>query len=89
MHSYAIGPAGLEPLHSRPVPLAQTPAPVFAAAGQERVRIAGFDVMGALRTLDLDLATAPTPRAEMLARDWPAVLGLRLDDAGEATFPDP
>ena len=89
LHSYALGPAGLEPLHSRRLALAQTPAPVFAAAGRERVRIAGFDVTGVLRTLELDLGAALAPRAEALERDWPAVLGLRLDDTGDATLPSP
>jgi WD40 repeat protein/subtilisin-like proprotein convertase family protein len=93
LHSYAVGPAGLEPLHSRRLPLVETPAPAFAAAGQERVRLAGFNLTGALRLLEVDLGAAPepalAPSADVLARDWPAALGLTLDDAGEPKLVDP
>jgi hypothetical protein len=93
LHSYAAGPAGIEPLHGRRLPFAGAPAPAFAAAGQERVTVAGFDVMGALRSTELDLGAAPDPSlappAEVFERDWPVALGLRLDDAGEPVVADP
>jgi WD40 repeat protein len=90
LHSYAVGPDGVQALHDRRLALAFAPAPAFAALGEERLRIAGFDVMGPLRLLELDLGAAPNPAApplpEVLARDWPAALGLRLDDSGEPVF---
>jgi WD40 repeat protein/subtilisin-like proprotein convertase family protein len=93
LHSYTVGPAGLAPLHSRRLPVVQTPAPAFAAAGQERVRVAGFNVTGVLRLLDVDLGGAPAPAiappADVLERDWPAVLGARLDDDGDVRLLDP
>jgi hypothetical protein len=85
LHTFAVGPAGLEPLHSRPAPGSAAGARAFAAAGEERVRVLGFDARGVLRRADVDLAapgTASVP-PEVLNRDWSAALGLRLDDAGE------
>jgi hypothetical protein len=93
LHSYAVGPAGLEPLHARRSPFAEDPAPAIAAVGQERVAVAGFDVMGTLRLLELDLGAPPDPAraapAEVFERDWPAALGLRLDDSGEPVPAEP
>jgi hypothetical protein len=93
LHSYAVGVAGLEPLHSRRVPFTQDPTRAIAAVGQERVALAGFDVMGRLRSFELDLGAAPDPAlgppAELLERDWTAALGLRLDDSGEPVPFDP
>jgi len=85
LHSFAVGPAGLSPLHSRPVPGSPAVARALATAGEEAVRVLGFDGRGALRRADVDLATAgaaPAP-PEVLSRDWAAPLGLTLDDAGE------
>jgi len=87
VHSFAIGAAGLEPLHVRRLSLSQAPAPAFAAVGPERARVTGFDALGALQSFDLDLRlpldSALAPPAEVFQRDWPTVLGLMLDDAGE------
>lgn len=85
LHSFAIAPAGLEPLHSRPAPSSPVAARAFAATGDERVRALGFDARGVLRRVDLDLATsvATSVPPEILSRDWTAALGIELDDAGE------
>jgi hypothetical protein len=85
LHSFAVGPGELAPLHSRPAEGSAAAARAFAAAGDERVRILGFDARGTLRRSDVDLAApgvASVP-PEVLSRDWSAVLGRRLDDAGE------
>ena len=85
LHSLAIGPAGLEPVHSRPAPGSAAAARGFAAAGEERVRVLGFDPRGRLRRADVDLAAPEAAAAppEVLSRDWSAALGLKLDDSGE------
>jgi WD40 repeat protein len=92
-HSYTITPGGLEPLRARRSPFVQTPAPAFAAVSPERLRLAGFDERGVLGSVEIDLAVpldpALAPAAEVLQRDWPAVLGLRLDAAGEAVLAEP
>jgi hypothetical protein len=87
LHSFSVGPRGLELLHTWPAPGSVAAARGLAALGGERVRIAGFDARGELRRTDIDLAS---PRAgprvappEVVSRDWPAVLGLTVDDAGE------
>ena len=85
LHSFAVGPGELAPLHSRPAEGSAAAARAFAAAGDERVRILGFDARGTLRRSDVDLAApgvASVP-PEVLSRDWSAALGRRLDDAGE------
>ena len=76
VHSYAVGPGGLEPLHVRRLPFGQVPAQAFAALGQERVRIAGFDIMGALRSVDLDLGAALDP-ALTRPRRYSSAIGRR------------
>jgi hypothetical protein len=55
--------------------------------------VAGFDSLGRLRSVEIDLAAAPNaelvPPPEVFERDWPAALGLRLDDAGEPAAAGP
>jgi WD40 repeat protein/subtilisin-like proprotein convertase family protein len=92
-HSFTIGTAGLIPRGARRLPFSQTPAIAVAAAEPERVRVAGFDALGTLGYAELDLGAPPgasvAPPAEVFERDWPSVLGLRLDDAGEPTLASP
>ena len=87
LHSFSVGPRGLEPLHAWPAPGSLSAARGFAALGAERVRIEAFDARGELRRNEIDLAAArsgaPGAAPELLSRDWPAALGLALDDAGE------
>jgi WD40 repeat protein len=85
LHSFMIGPDGLEPLHSRPAPGSAAAARAFSAAGDERVRVLGFDARGVLRRSEVDLAAAGAASVppEVLSRDWTAALGVKLDDAGE------
>jgi WD40 domain-containing protein len=85
LHSFAVAPNGLEPLHSRLAPGSPAAARAFAATGDERVRALGFDARGVLRRADVDLAAsvAATVPPELMSRDWTAALGLELDDAGE------
>ncbi len=78
---------GLEPLHAWPAPGSPSAARGFAALGAERVRVEGFDSRGELRRSEIDLATpsggARAAPPELASRDWPAALGLAVDDAGE------
>jgi hypothetical protein len=87
LHSFSVGPRGLEALHTWPAPGSLSAARGFAALGAERVRIEAFDARGDLRRSEIDLAAAesgaPAVAPELLSRDWPAALGLALDDAGE------
>jgi uncharacterized membrane protein len=57
----------------------------IGAAGGQRVRLLGVGERGALTTLAVDVAGESDARlvADTLGRDWPAALGLRLDDTGE------
>ena len=87
LHSFSVGPRGLEALHTWPAPGSLSAARGFAALGAERVRIEAFDARGDLRRSEIDLAAAesgaPAVAPELLSRDWSAALGLALDDAGE------
>jgi hypothetical protein len=91
-HSFAARGASLDALHARRVALVRSPAPAFAATGEERLRAAGFDGTGQLRVLDIDLAGAPAAEVsalpELLGRDWPTALGAALTAEGEPTVPD-
>jgi hypothetical protein len=87
LHSFSVEAQGLEPLHAWPAPGSLSAARGFAALGAERVRIESFDARGALRAGEIDLAAprggAPAAAPELLSRDWPAALGVAVDDAGE------
>jgi WD40 repeat protein len=87
LHGYAVDAAGLTLVRSRPISLSAAGSRAYAALGEERARIAGFDASGSLRRVDFDLSDAEAPSSssspELLTRDWQALLGLRLDDAGE------
>jgi hypothetical protein len=87
LHSFSVGSQGLEPQHSWPAPGSLSAARGFAALGAERVRVLRFDARGDLRRSDIDLAakggTGPAAPPELVSRDWPAALGLTVDDAGE------
>ena len=87
LHSFSVGPRGLEALHAWPAPGSLSAARGFAALGGERVRIEAFDARGELRRSEIDLAAgqidAQAAAPEVLSRDWPAALGLAVDDAGE------
>jgi subtilisin-like proprotein convertase family protein/WD40 repeat protein len=87
LHSFSVGPRGLEPLHAWPAPGSLSAARAFATLGAERVRVEAFDARGDLHRSEIDLAAAragvPAAAPELLSRDWPAALGLALDDAGE------
>jgi hypothetical protein len=83
--------AQLEPLHGKLVSL--PPIARFAALRATVVRIIGVSSNGSLVSLDIDLA-APAPDAPadvpaLVARNWPAALGLRLDDNGAPVPFDP
>jgi hypothetical protein len=82
-----VAPDGLEPLHAWPASGSRSAARGFAALGAERVRAEGFDARGELRRSEVDLAaprgSAPAAPPEIVSRDWPAALGLAVDDAGE------
>jgi len=51
------------------------------------VRVEAFDARGELRRSEIDLAApgggAPAAPPELVSRDWPAALGLKVGDAGE------
>jgi WD40 repeat protein/subtilisin-like proprotein convertase family protein len=87
LHSFSVAAHGLEPLHAWPAPGSPSAARGFAALGAERMRIEGFDSRGDLRRSEIDLAGAHggavAAAPEVLSRDWAAVLGLEIDDAGE------
>ena len=91
LHSFAVRADALEPLHSRLAPLRFAASSAHAAAGGERVRLAGVDARGRLdfTTVDLAVPGAVSAAPEVLARDWPRSLGLYLNDAGEAVPLDP
>jgi WD40 repeat protein len=93
LHSFAVAESGLTPLHSRLAPRRFAPGVAIAPAAGEQLRVAGYDGRGELGVTALDLAVSPDAAlaGEFRARvgDWPAALGLRLDDAGEPALFDP
>jgi WD40 repeat protein len=86
-HSFSVGARGLEPLHAWPAPGSTSAARGLATLGAERVRTEGFDARGELRRGEVDLAaprgSAPAAPPEVVSRDWPAALGLAVDDSGD------
>jgi WD40 repeat protein/subtilisin-like proprotein convertase family protein len=91
LHALAITP-GLPPAHSK---LFSWPASSTAltAVSATSVGFAGVDAAGVLASGVVDLAAAPSAvtmeASALVARDWQAVLALRLNDNGEPVPPDP
>ena len=87
LHSFGVGARGLEPLHAWPAPGSLAAARGFAALGAERVRVEAFDARGELRRSEIDLAAgrggASGASPEIVSRDWPAAVGLAVNDEGE------
>jgi WD40 repeat protein/subtilisin-like proprotein convertase family protein len=85
LHALATTP-GLPPTSSK---LFSWPASSTAltAASATTVRFAGVEAAGVLASGIVDLAAAPravtTEASALVARDWPAALGLRLNDNGD------
>jgi subtilisin-like proprotein convertase family protein len=81
----------LAPVHSALVSLPQLAR--FAPLSATAVRVVGVGNGGDLLAADIDLAAPPAPApadvADLLARDWRAALGLRLDDNGAPVPFDP
>ncbi len=92
LHALDATTPALEPASSRLVPPLATPR-VALATSESIVRLAGFDLSGALAVTNFDLAAAydaaPPDGAALVARDWSAALGLTLDAAGEPALFDP
>jgi WD40 repeat protein len=87
LHSFSVGARGIEPLHAWPAPGSLSAARGFATLGAERVRVEDFDARGELRRSEIDLAAPQTGAQaappEVVSRDWPAALGVTVDEAGE------
>jgi subtilisin-like proprotein convertase family protein len=86
LHAFRAA-TGLEPWQSRFAPRPLGGAALTLGEGAT-LRVAELETTGAVRMTKVDLAAAPaavTPPA----RDWPTVLGLTLDEAGNPVRYDP
>jgi len=61
----------------------------FAAGDGARVHVAEIAPDGMPVVTDMDLAAPPAASPSGAPRDWPAALGVRLDDAGQPAAFDP
>jgi hypothetical protein len=91
-HRLRVTDRRLEPVASRRVGFAGGLAPAIAASGAGTLTLVGHDARGVLTRIELDFTT-PLPTTalplgpdagRLLGRDWAQVLGLVVDDAGEA-----
>jgi subtilisin-like proprotein convertase family protein/WD40 repeat protein len=88
---HALDAATLAPLASKFVALPQMAS--FVALSSEMVRVVGVSADGEIAATDIDIesppSTVPPDAAALVARDWSAALGLRLDDNGAPITFDP
>jgi hypothetical protein len=93
-HRLDVGEKRLEAVASRRLALGGGLTPAISASRAPVLVVAGVDARGAPARFELDLA-APLPAAagalpaapdpgRLMGRDWPSVLGLAVDAAGEA-----
>ncbi len=91
LHRYRVGATGLEALDAR-LPDLRLAKAAFVSLDQSRLRMAGFDGEGGLRLEDVDFSTRPAaaePARVGLDRNWSAVFGVRVDEAGNVVAVDP
>jgi subtilisin-like proprotein convertase family protein len=91
LHALDATTPALEPVQSRLAPSAAA-LERYVPAAALAVQRAAFAAGGALEVAGIDLAAeqgAPADGPALVARDWPAALGLRLTDDGEPAAFDP
>lgn len=84
LHVLRTTERGLVSTHARFAPR-PVPTAALAAVGDTTIRLVGPDSRGVLGVAVVDVTALPAASEGPLfeARDWPAALGWRLDDAGE------